>query len=123
MPPESSSGSKTRIFYPDLPSPEAFRYDLFVPLLRHHFLKSEKAGMEKGDIIIGFGEKAINTVDELVIEVQKRKIGENVKLLVLRRGREHYFEVALGDKEETVKTITLGMGEGIAGWVAKNGRH
>jgi putative nucleotidyltransferase with HDIG domain len=29
--------------------------------------------------------------------------------------------VALGDKEETIKTITLNIGEGIAGWVAQKG--
>jgi HD-GYP domain-containing protein (c-di-GMP phosphodiesterase class II) len=33
-----------------------------------------------------------------------------------------YFEVALGDREETLKTITLDLGEGIAGWVAKQGK-
>ena len=32
------------------------------------------------------------------------------------------FEVALGDKEETIKTITLSLGEGIAGWVAQKGK-
>lgn len=43
-------------------------------------------------------------------------------LLVDEKTQQLYFKVALGDKEEAVKTITLKWGEGIAGWVAKNGK-
>ena len=43
-------------------------------------------------------------------------------LLIDEKKQELYFEVALGDKEETIKTITLGLGEGIAGWVAQKGK-
>ena len=42
-------------------------------------------------------------------------------LLIDEETNRLYFEVALGDKEETVKTFHLEMGEGIAGWVAKHG--
>jgi putative nucleotidyltransferase with HDIG domain len=43
-------------------------------------------------------------------------------LLVDEEKHELYFEVALGDQEEVVKTVTLGLGEGVAGWVAQNGK-
>ena len=43
-------------------------------------------------------------------------------LLIDEKKRELYFEVALGDQEETIKTITLNLGEGIAGWVAQKGK-
>ena len=56
---------------------------------------AEKAGMEKDDIIIGFGEKAINDVDELVKEVQKRKIGEKTRVLLLREGEKRIASVTL----------------------------
>jgi len=55
-----------------------------------------EAGVEKGDIIIGFGDKAINSVDELVKEVQKRKIGERTKMLVIRDGSRSIADVTLG---------------------------
>jgi putative nucleotidyltransferase with HDIG domain len=42
-------------------------------------------------------------------------------LLIDEEKQQLHFEVALGDQEETIKTIILGMGEGIAGWVAQNG--
>ena len=57
---------------------------------------------------------------EAATQLMKAEVGS--LLLIDGEKKQLYFEVALGDKEETVKTITLGMGEGIAGWVAKNGK-
>jgi len=57
---------------------------------------ADQAGMEKGDIIIGFGDKAINGVDELVKEVQKRKIGEKARMLLIRDGQRSMADVTLG---------------------------
>ena len=42
--------------------------------------------------------------------------------LVDERKQKLYFEVALGDREEDIKMIPLNFGEGIAGWVAQNGK-
>jgi putative nucleotidyltransferase with HDIG domain len=53
-------------------------------------------------------------------QLMKAKVGS--LLLIDEEKQQLYFEVALGDKEETVKKITLSMGEGIAGWVAKTGK-
>ena len=56
---------------------------------------------------------------EAATQLMKAEVGS---LLLLDAKREHlYFEVALGEKEEMVKTVTLNVGEGIAGWVAQNG--
>ncbi len=52
-------------------------------------------------------------------ELMKAEVGS--LLLIDDETNRLYFEVALGDKEETVKTFHLEMGEGIAGWVAKHG--
>ncbi len=52
-------------------------------------------------------------------ELMKAEVGS--LLLIDEETNQLYFEVALGDKEETVKTFHLEMGEGIAGWVAKHG--
>ncbi len=57
---------------------------------------AEEAGMEKGDIIIGFGDKAINSVDELVREIQKRKIGEKARILLIHDGQKTIADVTLG---------------------------
>jgi len=56
---------------------------------------AEKAGMERGDIIIGFGDKAINSIEELVKEIQKRKIGEKTRVFLLRDGEKWIADVTL----------------------------
>jgi len=56
---------------------------------------------------------------EAATQLVKAEVGS--LLLIDEEKKQLYFEVALGDKEEAVKTMTLGLGEGIAGWVAKNG--
>src|SRR3984885_1544595 len=42
-------------------------------------------------------------------------------LMVDEAHDELYFAIAVGDKSEVLKNVRLKMGEGIAGWVAKNG--
>jgi S1-C subfamily serine protease len=59
---------------------------------------AERADMVKGDIIVGFGDKAINSVDDLVTEIHKRKIGEKARVLLLRDGEKWIADVTL---EET----------------------
>jgi putative nucleotidyltransferase with HDIG domain len=56
---------------------------------------------------------------EAATQLMKAEVGS---LLLIDEERKHLcFEVALGDNEETIKKITLNLGEGIAGWVAQNG--
>jgi len=43
-------------------------------------------------------------------------------LLVDRETGELFFEVALGDKENTLKEVRLAKGQGIAGWVAEKSK-
>jgi diguanylate cyclase (GGDEF)-like protein len=43
-------------------------------------------------------------------------------LLMVDEGREDlYFAIAVGDAADTLKTVRLKLGEGIAGWVARHG--
>jgi len=56
---------------------------------------AEKAEMQRGDIIIGFGEKAVNNIEDLVREIQKRKIGEKARVLLLRNSEKWIAEVKL----------------------------
>ncbi len=42
-------------------------------------------------------------------------------LMVDEEHDDLYFAIAVGDKAEQLKNVRLKMGEGIAGWVAKNG--
>ena len=84
--------------------------------------------VERLNLLLQLGRILNSTLDhqevrrramESATHLMKAEVGS---LLLIDEAQHHlYFEVALGEKEETVKTVTLNMGEGIAGWVAKNG--
>src|SRR3954454_22464536 len=44
-------------------------------------------------------------------------------LMVDEEKQELYFAIAVGDAAEALKSMRLKVGEGIAGWVAKNGER
>jgi HD-GYP domain-containing protein (c-di-GMP phosphodiesterase class II) len=57
---------------------------------------------------------------EAATRLMKAEVGS---LLLINEDKDQlYFEVALGDREEDIKTIPLNFGEGIAGWVAQYGK-
>ena len=84
--------------------------------------------IERLNLLLQLGRILNSTLDprevrrramEAATRLMKAEVGS---LLLFDTKREHlYFEVALGEKEEMVKTVTLTVGEGIAGWVAKKG--
>jgi putative nucleotidyltransferase with HDIG domain len=57
---------------------------------------------------------------EAATRLMKAEVGS--LLLVDEEKRQLNFEVALGDREEDIKMIPLNFGEGIAGWVAQQGK-
>src|SRR4030042_2277666 len=57
---------------------------------------------------------------EAATRLMKAEVGS---LLLVHEEKHHlYFEVALGEREEELKTLFLNFGEGIAGWVAQPGK-
>jgi HD-GYP domain-containing protein (c-di-GMP phosphodiesterase class II) len=57
---------------------------------------------------------------EAATQLMKAEVGS--LLLINEDKGQLNFEVALGDREEDIKTIPLNFGEGIAGWVAQYGK-
>jgi len=65
-----------------------------------------KAGLASGDIIISVDDKPIKNGGELVKEIQKRKVGQKVKLNIIREGKPLTVEVttsAIPEKAELEK--------------------
>ncbi len=58
---------------------------------------AEEAGMAEGDIILEINNVETNEIEALVNEVQKRKINDVVRILALRNGKEHFFELKLSE--------------------------
>ena len=67
---------------------------------------AEKAGMVSGDIIKSVDDKAVKNVNELVREILKKKVGQKVKVGIIRDGKEMSLDVVTSsqpDKPETTK--------------------
>jgi serine protease Do len=56
---------------------------------------AEDAEMADGDIILEIDNLETRRIEDLVKEIQKRKVGDKVKIFALRNGREHFFELKL----------------------------
>jgi len=56
---------------------------------------AEDAGIVAGDTIFSLDDIKVNRIEDLLKEIHKRKVGETVKVFILRRGKEHFFEVTL----------------------------
>jgi Do/DeqQ family serine protease len=72
----------------------------------HSDTGAEKAGLTSGDIIKSVDDKPIKNVNELVKEIQKKKVGQKIKLNVIRDGKPMTIEVtttAMPEKVETAK--------------------
>ncbi len=91
-------------------------------------LKEAEERIERLSLLSHLGQILNSTLDHQ--EVRKRAIeaatqlmrAEAGSLLLLdEEGKHLFFEVALGDKGESVKKVILDVDKGIAGWVAKKG--
>jgi len=91
-------------------------------------LKSIEERVDRLGLLSQLSQILNSTLDHQ--EVRRRAIEAATKLMKAEAGslllideakQQLYFEVALGDREEEIKRITLSLGEGIAGWVAQNG--
>ncbi len=61
---------------------------------------AEKAGLASGDIIRSVDDKGVKNVSELVKEIQKKKVGQKVKLSLVRNGKETTLEVTTSSMPE-----------------------
>jgi serine protease Do len=58
---------------------------------------AEIAGMEDGDIILQIGNVELLRIEDLIAQIRKRKVGERVRVLAVRNGRRHFFELKLSE--------------------------
>lgn len=58
---------------------------------------AEGAGLAEADIILEISNVETPRIEDLVREVQKKHVGEVVRILAMRNGREHFFELTLSE--------------------------
>jgi serine protease Do len=61
---------------------------------------AEKAGLTSGDIIKSVDDKAVKNVNELVKEIQKKKVGQKVNLQIIRDGKPMAIEITTSTMPE-----------------------
>jgi diguanylate cyclase (GGDEF)-like protein len=95
----------------------------------HDLLRELKRTVDELQAFNDIGRSLTSTLDvREVLELIMQKVSEvlrpgNWSLLLLDEpGRELHFEVAVGDGSERLKALRLPLGEGIAGWVAREGQ-
>ena len=60
-----------------------------------------QAGLQSGDIIIGANEDAIGSASDLTEFIQSAKVGEELKLTVIRNEEQMTLDVRIGDRNQT----------------------
>jgi serine protease Do len=60
---------------------------------------AQKAGLQRGDIILEYNKKKVNDPDSLKEEVLKTKIGEKVVVLVFRNGNTLYIPITVEESK------------------------
>lgn len=61
---------------------------------------ADKAGLEAGDVVKQFGERKINTADELSAAVRTKKPGDDVTITYVRKGETKTTQVKLGSSTD-----------------------
>lgn len=65
--------------------------------------EAEKAGVQAGDIIVRVDEDRIRSMDELILAVRRRGVGDEVTLTLYRDGEEMTLEMLVGVKPSSNK--------------------
>jgi S1-C subfamily serine protease len=56
---------------------------------------ADSTGLKEGDIILEIDNVETAKIEDLVKEIRKRKVGDIVRIFLIRNSREHYFELRL----------------------------
>ena len=63
------------------------------------FSAAEKAGIKNGDVIVGIDDKEVKTMSELNTQKNTHKVGDEVKIKLIREGKEQEVNVTLGESK------------------------
>ena len=64
---------------------------------------ADEAGLQEGDIVIGFGKDTIRGPVGLTKKIRALEPGDEIEITVLRDGRKHSFDVELGERSSYSK--------------------
>ena len=64
--------------------------------------EAAKVGIRRGDVIIGLDEEEILSMDDLILQVRRRSVGDEVLVTLIREGKELEVDMKLGAKPDEV---------------------
>lgn len=70
---------------------------------------ADKAGLQRGDVILSLNDKAIGSLHDLRIMIAQSTPGTKVKLKISRGGKDRVTEVALGRLDEKPNELLAGV--------------
>ncbi len=59
---------------------------------------ADKGGVKKGDVITGLDGLPIRSMDDLILQVRRKQVGDTVRLVVVRDGKDVRLTLTVGDK-------------------------
>ncbi len=62
---------------------------------------ADRAGIKPNDVVVAFEGERIDSMDDLVVAIRFRKVGEQVDMVIVRGGRRTTVQSTLGDKPNT----------------------
>lgn len=60
--------------------------------------EAEKAGLQPGDVIVAVDDDKVRSMDDLILEVRQRSVGDSVTITLWRDGEETTLEMKIGIK-------------------------
>ncbi|WP_048601556.1 S1C family serine protease [Rubeoparvulum massiliense] len=63
---------------------------------------AEKAGLQRGDVILELNNEKVKSADQFVDMVKELKVGDKAILLITRNGQSQYVTVKIGEKTDPV---------------------
>jgi len=61
---------------------------------------ADRAGLQPGDIIVAVNGTRVTSVDELIVETRKHKVGDSVQVTYLRGGTQHTVTMTLASDDK-----------------------
>ena len=61
---------------------------------------ADDAGLRARDIVVGFDDEPIGSMNELIVEIRKHRVGDDVPIEIVRDGERLGLQVTLGDKPD-----------------------
>ncbi len=59
---------------------------------------AEKAGLKRGDVILSIDDQSVKDAEDLVNQIQSKKVGEKLVLLLSRDGQTQYVQVTISER-------------------------